>query len=590
MITFGNEPFVESPLTDAMKSATKTVTGLDIDGIKDEIDHQKQEWDQGKKLNSKLEPETDKDGNEIPVEEPNGYGKAMAYTNISVNKGSEGINKKMDEILTGMAPHRYGTRSIIARSRNSVLQFPVYITNTIRVNEAHIIAKMFERVYTTYVQTALNANPVVSEDEVNDLLFLKQFHTNLKESGDLLFNAYYEPIDDIDQMMTEAVFYQEKLSDTMDVVFRWIPCSDTTLINENTRLLNDPLSGLDYLQEAKEDKVQLNSTDKKTEIHKELINEAEFKTMARQQLPAADRNDSSKVDAKIDEIKKMMREDYENAGKQGYKKHFTTGKFVYDGKQYYQIKDKITQTNSGQEVLKQKEKPEEPLSVPRLHDTDVKKINGMLPYTIEASFRVKPKEGASYVVRYLIGVKTVLHLIRPQDLAEDLEGLITGDIKSLRKVKYKTGEIKFNEYLFDIKNIKKNAAKRIDSNKKWINSLNRLAEFDKLNGSLLKKPAELLNGEIPIPNSTIVLSQTDVAMLLNETGIDLGQLSNARRLAKALFSISLAIIDPSAGTMKVMFTDMGSDWDIQSIAAIDAEVSKTDNSAILKELNKIINR
>ena len=42
--------------------------------------------------------------------------------------------------------------------------------------------------------------------------------------------------------------------------------------------------------------------------------------------------------------------------------------------------------------------------------------------------------------------------------------------------------------------------------------------------------------------------------------------------------------------MKVLFTDTDSDWDIQSIAAIDAEVSKTDNSAIMKELNKIINR
>ena len=32
------------------------------------------------------------------------------------------------------------------------------------------------------------------------------------------------------------------------------------------------------------------------------------------------------------------------------------------------------------------------------------------------------------------------------------------------------------------------------------------------------------------------------------------------------------------------------DWDVQSIASIDAEVTKTDNSKLMNELNRLVNR
>jgi hypothetical protein len=42
--------------------------------------------------------------------------------------------------------------------------------------------------------------------------------------------------------------------------------------------------------------------------------------------------------------------------------------------------------------------------------------------------------------------------------------------------------------------------------------------------------------------------------------------------------------------MKVLFPDEGSDWDIQSLSTISAEVSKSDNSELMKELNKLVNK
>lgn len=227
-----------------------------------------------------------------------------------------------------------------------------------------------------------------------------------------------------------------------------------------------------------------------------------------------------------------------------------------------------------------------------LRDNEVKKVNAMAPFMMEASFHLKnTKSGDDRIVRYIIGVKSVLHLIRVQDLAEDLNELVTGNIKKLQKVRYKTGEISFKDYFLNLKGIKADAAKNINYNKKWINTLKRLAEYRKTYGSILNKPAELIaGGNVPIPNATLILTQPDVTMLTNQTGIDLSQVSNAKRLAKSLFLIAVVITDSSAGTMRVLFPDTNDDWEVQSLSSVESEISKTDNNNLMKELNRMVNR
>lgn len=122
-------------------------------------------------------------------------------------------------------------------------------------------------------------------------------------------------------------------------------------------------------------------------------------------------------------------------------------------------------------------------------------------------------------------------------------------------------------------------------------TLKRLGEYNSTNGSLLKKPiTAITGGSVPIPNGTLILSQPDVTMLTNQTGIDLSVVSNAKKLARRLFLIAVVIVDSSAGTMRVLFTDSDNDWDVQSLASIDAELSKTDNSQIMRELNRMVNK
>lgn len=539
----------------------------------------------------------------------------------SFNK--EGLSKAKDSlgsINKTLKRNTVDTRSIIARARNSVLQFPIYVTQTLRVNEAQIIAKLFERVYTTLVQTVLSHNQILDEEEANNLVFLRNFHSNLKEATDVLTNKYYEPIDDLDQMMYESIFYSQKLTENCTVDFRVVPCTNNDLILENARLLNDPLTGLIYLKEDSAKTVEgsskfvtLSDSDlediaaERSNISAEEKRRArassddkEYSKEARKKLDDAvkDLKNDIKDSNKNDEYIKKFEKDLEDSGKdekeieklvkdekdriQGLKKSLKN--YSYQGGRYVRT-DQQNKTVKKQEETKAVDAPK------ILRDSDIKKINGMLPYTIEATFRIRTTEGIDRDIKYIIGVKSVMHLIRTQDLVEDLQELVTGNIKTLQKVRYKTGEIKFADYFLNIKGIKSDAAKHINYNKRWINTLKRLSDYSRTNGTLMKKPIEAITGgNVPIPNGTLILAQPDVTMLSNETGIDLSKVSNAKRLARSLFLIGVVIVDSSAGTMRVLFPDSDNDWDVQSLSSIDSELAKTDNSQLMKELSRMVNR
>lgn len=72
---------------------------------------------------------------------------------------THGLNKVVDttdNIGKGMKSLQANGQSIIARARNSVLQFPMYVTRSIQHEAAHILSKVFEKVYSTLVQTVLS--------------------------------------------------------------------------------------------------------------------------------------------------------------------------------------------------------------------------------------------------------------------------------------------------------------------------------------------------------------------------------------------------------------------------------------------------
>ena len=450
-----------------------------------------------------------------------------------VKKDVQDIESGVDRI-SGSSKGMVNTTSIIGRARNSVLQFPVYISkSSMRDNQAHVFAKTFERVYATLVQTVLSHNSSFTSEEVKELKFLKSFHTNLTESVNKFLNEFYEPHDDFDKMMLEGLQRTIHINENVSVVFNVAPCP-AELIKENARLMHEPLQGFKQFFEN---------------IDKEKLDFEKEKETQRKKERAEDRADRAE-------------------------------------------KEKVRQSEREEDLKRKDEEGEKSsnkaVDVPKLlNDAAIKKVNGMLPYTIEASFRITDEKRD---VKFIIGIKTVLHMIDSKDLADDLREIISGNIKKLQKVRYQTGELNFKDYWFNLKGLKADAAKHINYNKRWLNTLKRLGEYRKLHGTLLNAPAKLLSGgHVPIPNGTLVLGISDVDLLKSRSGVDIENVSIAKKMASSLFLIAIAIVDSTAGTMRVLFPDSDSDWDTQSLGSLEAEVAKVDNAEFAKELQKAFN-
>ena len=172
-----------------------------------------------------------------------------------------------------------------------------------------------------------------------------------------------------------------------------------------------------------------------------------------------------------------------------------------------------------------------------------------------------------------------------KDLNDDLEDIVNGSNRKLQKVRYTSGEISGKDYFLNLSNIKKNASRTLKKTNAWLSTLKQLADYQKLSGTIINAHGKTL----PIPNGTMVLSQADVIYLRDNTGIDLNDINTTAKFCNSLFLIALTIVDEVAGTMKMYF-DRNVDWDVQSIASLDAEIQKQDNSRISSELSKMINR
>jgi hypothetical protein len=142
------------------------------------------------------------------------------------------------------------------------------------------------------------------------------------------------------------------------------------------------------------------------------------------------------------------KEDFINNVKEGKETVYINGEPV----KYDKVKDVFYIASRGRRNIKTNTRTSntEFKAPVMLRDSEIKKINGMLPYTIDASFTIKSKNNTvGNIIHYIIGVKSVLHLIKSKDLSDELQGLITGDLKNLQKVRYKTGEISFwKDYIF----------------------------------------------------------------------------------------------------------------------------------------------
>ena len=232
-----------------------------------------------------------------------------------------------------------------------------------------------------------------------------------------------------------------------------------------------------------------------------------------------------------------------------------------------------------------------------LDESKIQKLNTMKPLMMSVDLNVVDKNGTlSRPVSYVIGVKCHTRLIDSDILPEVAAYPLKEMNTQLRKIKWRSGELKFGrDLLWKTKEKKQTASDSRDRKRKWYRRLYELAHMsgdgtaaasvkngkspwanwwqDKLTGGNNKDVGHGL-----IPNATIILSKSDVDNIKREKDIDLLSGSKAAKFCKELFLIGLVVIDDDAESVKVLLPDLHNDYDVMSMAAIKKQLAQLDTA------------
>ena len=173
--------------------------------------------------------------------------------------------------------------------------------------------------------------------------------------------------------------------------------------------------------------------------------------------------------------------------------------------------------------------------------------NNMRPTVLEVT--AKFVMGGNVIdVQIPVGVKTVIHAVNPSELNDHIMEAISGKGLVHNLIRYTTGELSsLSDILFNTSKIKRYVKSSSDV-AKWANALEHRKNMSKIRNAipfLSKKPY--------LPNTSIMISMTDVEEINQTVGYDL--LKDVNRTVKFMkdnFLLSFVIVDELTETVYVL--------------------------------------
>lgn len=390
----------------------------------------------------------------------------------------------------------------------------------------------------------------------------------------------------------------------------------TTMKNEDMQMRMDPEKGFEFTDaNGNTFKVPINEILAKSEARKGLADaeKAEFDNAVKETMTAIEAmyklNSTANLEktrAKLDEELKMLKNEakwQEDDHKRQIEKDTADifNKMASGSKALSDIKKNEREeqwAREDRELDKMKKLNDARMKTPQMLDeTKIQKLNTMKPLMMSVDLNVVDENGSlSRPVSYVIGVKCHTRLIESNILPEVAAYPLKEMNNKLRKIKWRSGELKFGkDLLWKIGSKKQTAVDSHDKKRKWYR---RLYELSHMSGDGLAA-ASVKNGKSPwanwwqdkltgghnknvghglIPNATIVMSKSDVDNIKREKDIDLLSGSKAAKFCKELFLIGLVVIDDDAESVKVLLPDLHEDYDVMSIAAVKKQLAQLDTA------------
>lgn len=487
-------------------------------------------------------------------------------------------------------------QSIASRAAKNIFEFPVFVSKSVPLNYATATCSLLEQMYASFLQMTISLAPIVDMEAINS----GNPFSGLKTAS---INAFLECGD---WEFSQEACYNRIQSENGTFEFSLVQYNDDTAhaILESVENMNldhythffseaklddgkgkgkDKNKGSKPPKEAKpsnglKDAKALDDLGYRTED----IKDANGNVVAQRRTTRQDRQerrdqasfeDSIGYDPETGTTRKDRQEQRDELASQ---------------MNFQKTKNDFARTRV--ESLKQAE-----MQAPvMLRDQDVTKINTMKPLLMNAQMGFVEKNNSGEAIgiqkmNYVVGVKTFVRLIDPKLMPEVVKFPDKNNML-LKKAKYRAGELKYwRDFKFDIKG-KKQAAYDIGMTpeKKWYHRLYQMAHLRDdalapmvaaggLKG-LTKRWNTAKTGMIP--NCSIVITQEDVNYIKSETGKDLMKPGTAASLCREMFLISFVVIDIDQEAVKILIPDMHKDFEVQSLDAINKQLSVLNTSGV----------
>lgn len=482
-------------------------------------------------------------------------------------------------------------QSIAARAAKNIFEFPVFVSKSVPLNYATATCSLLEQMYASFLQMTISLAPIVDMEAIhsgNPFSGLKTASINsFLECGDWEFSqeACYNRI-----QSENGTFEFSLLQYNDDTAHAILESVENMNIDHYTHFFTEAKTD-DKGKDKNKGKGSNPTTGSKSPDAKDLD------TLGYRTEDIVDDNGNVVAQRRTTRKDRQERRDQaEFEDNLGYDPESgTTRKDRQEQRDELASQMNFQKTKNDHIRTRIDSINQAEMQAPvMLRDQDVTKINTMKPLLMNAQMGYVEKNNSGEAIgiqkmNYVVGVKTFVRLIDPKLMPEVVKFPDKNNVL-LKRAKYRAGELKYwKDFKFDIKG-KKQAAYDIGMTpeKKWYHRLYQMAHLRDdalapmvaaggLKG-LSKKWNTARTGMIP--NCSIVITQEDVNYIKSETGKDLMKPGTAASLCKEMFLISFVVIDIDQEAVKILIPDMHKDFEVQSLDAINKQLSVLNTSGV----------
>lgn len=222
------------------------------------------------------------------------------------------------------------------------------------------------------------------------------------------------------------------------------------------------------------------------------------------------------------------------------------------------------------------------VQAPKLVDRDIKKTNDMVPLGVQVRLiAVNDKKEFVQYMDFIVGVKTIMHIIQTDDMVDNLKRGIENKSLLFKFLRWTTGEISLiKDIILNLDEIKNDSVRQAGKSP-FFGTLQRLKN----------KKVGMTNFTVPhaiIPNATVVISSYEADILQSKYGIDIRKDAIVRMLMNNLFLMAFVIMDEGTGTVSV-FYDGDQTYQTYAIETLERDNAMNSNK-LGKEIGRMISR